>query len=65
VALVALPLIFAQQYASGKRPQDLEPAALLELVKIYNPLPHGAEAAYQEALAAAYAAYYALQEQAA
>lgn len=65
VTLVALPLIFAQQHEAGKRVEDVEPAVLLELVKIYNPLPEGAEAVYQEALVAAYATYCARQEQAA
>jgi uncharacterized metal-binding protein len=62
VTMVALPLIFAQQYADGKRPQNLEPGALLELVRIYNPLPAEAEAAYRQSIAAAYAVYCASQE---
>jgi uncharacterized metal-binding protein len=46
VTLVALPLIFQQMLAAGKRPGEATAAELLEMVKVYNPLPAGEEAEY-------------------
>ncbi len=55
VTLIALPVIFAQFHDAGKRPSPETITALLDEIKIYNPVPPTAEAAYREAIAAEYA----------
>lgn len=57
VTLLALPLIFQQFCEAGKTPTDGAALELLEVVKIYNPVPAGEEAAYVTALAREYAAF--------
>ena len=57
VTLVALPLIFEQFRAAGKTPGDGVIKELLDVVKIYNEVPDGAEEAYAAALACEYAAF--------
>ena len=55
VTLIALPVIFEQFHAAGKRPSPETITALLDEIKIYTPVPPAAEAAYREAIAAEYA----------
>ncbi len=50
VTLIALPTLFEQFQQAGKRPSPETITALLEQVKIYNPVPAEAEAAYREML---------------
>lgn len=58
VTLIALPVIFAQFHDAGKRPSPETITALLNEIKIYNPVPPTAEAAYRQAIAAEYAALW-------
>ena len=62
VTLIALPAIFEQFHQSGKAPGDGTAHELLEVVKIYNPIPDDEEEAYREALSREYAAFYDKQE---
>ena len=57
VILVALPLIFEQFREAGKQSTDGTARELLEMVKIYNPVPSDAEEAYAEMLLREFAAY--------
>ena len=57
VTLVALPLIFQQMLAAGKMPCEATAAELLEMVKIYNPLPAEEEAEYSSAILEEYAGF--------
>jgi len=57
VTLIALPAIFEQFYKAGKRPGDRTTQELLEVTRIYNPIPPEEEAAYAEALAREYEKY--------
>jgi len=57
VTLIALPAIFEQFYQSGKRPGEGTTRELLEITRIYNPIPPEEEAAYAEALAREYEKY--------
>jgi len=50
ITLVALPLIFQNLQSAGKAPSDELIMELLETVKIYNPIPPGAEENYSLAL---------------
>lgn len=54
VTLIALPAIFEQFYQAGKWPGDGTTRELLEMTRIYNPIPPEEEAAYAEALAREY-----------
>jgi uncharacterized metal-binding protein len=65
VTLVALPLIFEQFRAAGKQPTDATALALLDAVKIYNPISSGSEETYAETLLCEYAAYCVQKELAA
>ncbi len=58
VTLAGLPLIFQQFQQSGKAPGEKVGGELLEMLKIYNPVPAGREDAYREAILREYAAYY-------
>ena len=62
VTLVALPLIFENFREQGKLPQDGTARELLETVKLYNPIPTGAEETYTETLLREYAAFSAEKE---
>jgi uncharacterized metal-binding protein len=62
VALAGLPLIFQQMYEAGRQPEADAAAGILATVKVYNPVPAGAEADYAAALLQEYAAYCAKQE---
>ena len=60
--LVALPLIFAKLRAEGKMPSDGTQRELLDMVRIYNPIPDGDQEAYAAALLREYQAFYQQQE---
>jgi uncharacterized metal-binding protein len=62
VSLVALPLIFEQFRAAGKTPGDGVIKELLEIVRIYNEVPAGADEDYAAALAREYEAFCQQQE---
>jgi uncharacterized metal-binding protein len=57
VTLVALPLIFQQMLAGGKMPSEVTADELLEMVKVYNPLPAGEEADYSKVILEEYAVF--------
>ncbi len=54
VKLIAVPLIFEQFREAGKVPGDGVEDELLNMVRIYNPIPEGAEESYAKALLAEY-----------
>jgi len=62
VTLIALPAIFQQFHQAGKQPGEQTGGELLEMVKIYNPVPREEEEAYREALLREYAAFCEKQE---
>ncbi len=62
VTLTALPLIFQQFHQAGKMPGEETARELLEVVKIYNPIPGDAEEPYTRALLREYAAFSEKQE---
>lgn len=62
VTLIALPALFDQFQEAGKPPTTETASALLEQVKIYNPIPDALEAAYLEILQQEYAAFCAEKE---
>jgi uncharacterized metal-binding protein len=57
VSLIALPLLFEQFQTAGKPASADTVTELMAQVKIYNPIPADAEAAYNTALAQAYTAF--------
>ena len=57
VSLAALPLIFAQLREQGKAATAATGRELLELVRVYNPVPDGADGSYEAALAREYNAF--------
>ncbi len=61
VTLIALPVIFQQFREQGKLPADSVARELLDLVKVYNPVPAEQESYYRVALEREYAAFYARQ----
>jgi len=62
VTLVALPLIFEQMHQAGKLPSQAVAKELFETVKIYNPIPQGAESDYSEMILGEYTAYCQKEE---
>jgi uncharacterized metal-binding protein len=58
VTLIALPALFQQYHEAGKLPTDETASALLEQVKIYNPVPNESEIDYIEMLQREYGAFY-------
>ena len=62
VTLIALPAIFEQFHQASKPPGDGTVHELLEVVKIYNPIPGEEEEAYAKALLREYEAFYEKQE---
>jgi uncharacterized metal-binding protein len=50
VTLIALPLIFQQLQESGKLPSEATSKELLDMVRIYNPIPAGEAEPYQAVL---------------
>ncbi len=57
VTLIALPIIFQHFHENGKAASQDTTRDLLEAVKIYNPIPPGAEEAYAAALEQEYSAF--------
>ena len=57
VTLMALPLLFERMREAGKLPSESVARELLDTVKIYNPIPEGAEDAYTAAILCEYRAY--------
>jgi uncharacterized metal-binding protein len=57
VALIALPLIFEQFRDAGKLPGNGVEAELMQMVKIYNPVPDAQSANYTTAIMREYAAF--------
>lgn len=57
VNLVALPLLFERLREAGKEPGEGSAAELLDMVRIYNPIPEGSEPAYEAALLREYKSY--------
>jgi uncharacterized metal-binding protein len=57
VTLIALPLIFQQFCEAGKQPSTATVSELLEAVRVYNPIPSGAEEAYANTILREYAAF--------
>jgi len=62
VTFVALPLIFAKLHAEGKTPANGAEQELLDNVRIYNPIPDGAEPAYAAAVLREYGVFCQEQE---
>jgi uncharacterized metal-binding protein len=58
VTLIALPAIFELFQNAGKAPSASVAQELLAEVQIYNPVPAGEEAAYEETLLREYQAFY-------
>ena len=56
--IIALPAIFEQFRGAGKRPSAEITAALLEQVKIYNPVTAEDEAAYRDMLSREYITFW-------
>ncbi len=54
VPLVGLALIFQQFAEAGKNPNEANLGELMEMIKIYNPIPTDKEAIYQESIWKAY-----------
>jgi hypothetical protein len=57
VTLIGLPLIFQQFQEDSKSPSDATKKELLETVKIYNPVPAGAEDTYATVILHEYAIF--------
>jgi len=62
ISLIAIPLIFEQMLAAGKTPEGVNVDEMLETVRIYNPIPDGAEEEYASVLLREYANYCTRQE---
>jgi uncharacterized metal-binding protein len=62
VSFIALPPIFEQFCQAGKQPVDGIARELLDAVRIYNPIPDGAEEIYAEYLLREFTAYCAEKE---
>ncbi len=59
VTLIALPVMFQQFKEAGKAPGAETTTELLDLLKIYNPIPADEEPIYREMLQQEYSAYFA------
>ncbi len=57
VTLIALPLIFEQFRQAGKHTSETSARELLDTVKIYNPVPEGADEQYLAVLLQEYTAF--------
>jgi uncharacterized metal-binding protein len=62
VTLIALPLIFEKIKEAGKAPSAELTQELMDIVKIYNPIPAENEESYTEAILRAYTDYYTDKE---
>jgi uncharacterized metal-binding protein len=58
VTLVGLPLIFQQFYEAEKSPTESNMGELMEIIKIYNPIPAEEEPAYRDGIQKAYNNYW-------
>ncbi len=58
VTLIALPVMLQQFKEAGKAPGAETVTELLDLLKIYNPIPAGEEPIYREMLQKEYSAYF-------
>lgn len=58
ITLAGLPLIFEQFVEAGKTPSDANLAELMEVIKIYNPIPAAEEPAYRQGIGKAYSSYW-------
>ncbi|HET89284.1 MAG TPA: hypothetical protein ENN99_00875, partial [Chloroflexi bacterium] len=63
VTFIALPLIFEQFHQQGKSPAGGVAEELMNVVKIYTPIPEGEEETYTEAVLREYAAFYRQKEE--
>jgi uncharacterized metal-binding protein len=57
-AIVGLPLLLQQFVTAGKSPAEANMSELLEMVKIYNPIPDEEVPAYREGLRMAYLEFW-------
>jgi uncharacterized metal-binding protein len=62
VSLVALPLIFEGFRETGKKPSEELGTELLDTVRIYNPVPDGADQSYIKAILREYQEYLMMKE---
>jgi uncharacterized metal-binding protein len=62
IVLVALPLIFEKTKQAAKAPSAELAQELMDIVKIYNPIPAEQEESYSEAILHAYTDYYTDKE---
>lgn len=62
VTIIALPVIFQQFHEAGKVPSERTLHELMEMVKIYNPVPAAEEEEYAAVLAREYSAFCEKQE---
>ena len=62
IALIALPVIFEQFQQAGKGPTEKNITALLEQVKIYNPVPAEVETVYHQMLTSEYTTFWEERE---
>ena len=58
VTLAGLPLIFQQFAEAGKTPTEANLVELIEIIKIYNPIPVDEEALYRKGIDKAYRDYW-------
>ena len=58
VALIALPLIFEQFRQEGKLPSEITYKELLEMVRLYNPIPENEAGLYSEVIGEEYKSFY-------
>ena len=58
VSIVGLPIIFQQFSEAGKSPTDGNVAELMEMVKIYNPIPAEEQTAYRDGIRKAYSKFW-------
>ncbi len=58
VTLIALPLIFEQFRQEGKQPSEKTTNELMEMVRIYNPIPENEARLYAEVIAGKYKSFY-------
>lgn len=62
VALAGLPVIFRQFRENGQAPSAATTAALMDQIKIYNPIPAQSQDAYRTAIAQEYHIYWGSRE---
>jgi uncharacterized metal-binding protein len=57
VTLIALPLIFQQLHEAGRTPSETVGRELLDMLRIYNPIPTGEDEQYQTTLLQEYSEF--------